>query len=112
MKGAYEALGMATQMGITQDSATRSLLMDAYNQHVAHQQMAGARRSVDKIFDPNESAAYKMPLSELVTLWQAKYGDMWVCKFDSNFWVDACSRMTALGMFEKVNGWVRLKEGV
>lgn len=74
---------------------------------------AGAQTPQTK-FDPNKEAAYQVPLSQLVTLWQAKYGDKWVdnAAHENGFFVHASSRLNANGMFEKAQGWVRLKEGL
>jgi hypothetical protein len=64
-----------------------------------------------KPFNPNEQEAYKIPLSNLVTLWQAKYGDEWVEVFDDEFWRDAYTRLECNGKLENARGnWFRIKE--
>ena len=77
-------------------------LANQYSQSLA-QSMMGAKQGVMqgimasqqaiKPFNPNELGAFKMPLSQLVTLWQAKYGDEWVEVFEDDFWSDAMSRL-------------------
>jgi hypothetical protein len=62
-------------------------------------------------FNPNEVEAYKIPLSNLVTLWQAKFGDTWVQKFDEAFWADAMFRLKVAGKLEEAkHTWYRIKE--
>jgi len=62
-------------------------------------------------FNPNEIEAYKIPLSNLVTLWQAKFGDTWVQKFDEDFWADAMFRLKVAGKLEEAkHTWYRIKE--
>jgi hypothetical protein len=63
-----------------------------------------------KPFNPNEQPAYQSSMSNLVTLWNAKYGDTWVEKFDEDFWIDAVARLNAVGKLEKAGGWYRIKE--
>jgi len=89
-----------------------------YNAALAHsmmntkqavaQSMMGAQ--VIKPFNPNEHGAFKMPLSQLVTLWQAKYGDEWVEVFEDEFWQDAMSRLNVAGKLENTRHWFRIKE--
>ena len=42
-------------------------------------------------FNPNNDPVYSIPLSELVNLWRARYGDTWVdvSEIDDDFWSDA-----------------------
>lgn len=62
-------------------------------------------------FNPNEIEAYKISLSNLVTLWQAKFGDEWVSKFEDDFWADAMFRLEAAGKLEVAKHvWYRIKE--
>lgn len=66
-------------------------------------------------FNPNDHEAYVIPLSQLVTMWQIKFGDKWVeamADKDSDFFVDAADRLSRANMLEEVRGWIRLKEGV
>ena len=69
-------------------------------------------------FDPNKSEAFQIPLSQAVTMWKLKFGDTW---FDTHqprpdtgkdFYTDVCDRINNAGLFEKVDGWYRLKEDV
>jgi hypothetical protein len=92
---------------------------NVYSQQLA-QSMLNTKNAVShsiyqkaiKPFNPNTQDAYKIPLSNLVTLWQAKYGDEWVENFEEDFWRDARARMSKAGMFEEANGWYRIKEDV
>lgn len=63
-------------------------------------------------FDPNASEAYQIPLSQLVTLWQAKFNDTWVDMGLEHeaFWRHAHRRLSNAHKFENVEGWVRLLE--
>ncbi len=63
-------------------------------------------------FDPNASEAYQIPLSQLVTLWQAKFNDVWVDMGieHETFWRHAHRRLSNAHKFENVEGWVRLLE--
>ncbi len=106
----------------TEDELERQhLAMQAnlYQQQLAQSMMnakqatlMGAYAKQSKPFNPNNSPAYTMPMSNLVTLWRAKFGDEWVELFEEEFWQDARVRMTRAGMFEEAQGWFRLKEDV
>jgi type II secretory pathway pseudopilin PulG len=63
-------------------------------------------------FDPNASEAYQIPLSQLITLWQAKFNDTWVDMGleHESFWRHAHRRLSNAHKFENVEGWVRLLE--
>ena len=69
-------------------------------------------------FDPNKREAYIMPLSQLVTIWQAKYGDQWIQKDllpivqeSAQFFQDAYWRLRRNDLMEETDdGWYRLKE--
>ena len=69
-------------------------------------------------FNPNEDPVYAIPLSELVNLWRARYGDTWVdvSDIDDEFWSDASARLHSNKMMEEINHhtdttpWSRLKE--
>lgn len=65
-------------------------------------------------FNPNESEVYMMPLSNLIALWRARYGDEWVVplKIKDKFWVEATQRLSNNDLFEKQHAYVRLKEHV
>lgn len=69
-------------------------------------------------FNPNKNPVYSIPLSELVNLWRARYGDMWVdvSELEEDFWVDASARLHTNKKMEELNHhsdttpWSRLKE--
>jgi hypothetical protein len=69
-------------------------------------------------FDPNKNAATKMPLSTLVDLWRAKYGDTWVncttpIEEGDDFWPAGSARLernNKLEVYEDGNTWLRIKE--
>ena len=63
-------------------------------------------------FDPNKSEAFQVPMSQLVTLWQAKFNDTWVDMGieHEDFWRQAHRRLQNADKFEHVEGWVRLVE--
>lgn len=80
----------------------------AVSQNVYNQMAKGVQANP---FNPNELEAYKISLSNLVTLWQAKFGDEWVQKFSEEFWYDACDRLKGAGKLEEVkHTWYRIKE--
>ena len=87
-----------------QNALTQSMLntKNAVSQGVFASQM--------KPFNPNELGAYQIPLSQLVTLWRAKYGDEWVETFDEEFWSDALSRLKTADKLESARHWHRIKE--
>lgn len=100
--------GLANQIGALQAEQNSTLaqqLGSPYNKV----------RTPIKPFNPNELEAYQIPLSQLVTLWRAKYGDEWVngnAHHQYDFYSHACTRLSASGLFESVHGWCRLKEDV
>ena len=69
-------------------------------------------------FNPNNNPVYSIPLSELVNLWRAKYGDTWVdvSEIEEDFWSDASARLHSNKKMEELNHhsdnspWGRLKE--
>ena len=69
-------------------------------------------------FNPNEDPVYTIPLSELVNLWRARYGDTWVdvSEIEDDFWSDASARLHTNKKMEELNHhsdnspWARLKE--
>jgi hypothetical protein len=101
-KYAAQANVYSQQLANSMAQTKQAALMGAY-----------AKQAAIKPFNPNELEAYKIPLSNLVTLWQAKYGDEWVDKFDDSFWNDACDRLDRNGKLENAKGaWFRIKEDV
>lgn len=107
------AIGNAQQMSPSQ-----------YNQMMQQQQLAMAQQGAynqaamhnPRVFDPNKEEAYIIPLSQLVTLWQAKYGDTWANENEfmfgdcDKFFGPAYERLKANMKFEQMAGWVRLRE--
>jgi len=70
------------------------------------------------VFNPNNHPVYSIPLSELVNLWRAKFGDTWidVSELDDDFWEDASARLHKNKLMEELDHhsgntpWARLKE--
>ena len=70
------------------------------------------------LFNPNNDPVYSIPLSELVNLWRARYGDTWVdvSEIEDDFWSDASARLHTNKKMEELNHhsdnspWARLKE--
>ena len=71
-----------------------------------------------KVDNPNTREAYVIPLSRLVNLWRAKFGDLWVdvSEIEDEFWMDASSRLHRNKLMEEIEfresntPWARLKE--
>lgn len=71
-----------------------------------------------KVDNPNNREAYVIPLSRLVNLWRAKFGDVWVdvSELEDEFWLDASSRLHRNRLMEEIEfresntPWARLKE--
>ena len=69
-------------------------------------------------FNPNKNPVYSIPLSELVNLWRARFGDTWVdvSELEDDFWSDASARLHTNKKMEELNHhtdttpWSRLKE--
>ena len=76
------------------------------------------RNPMMKVDDPNKREAYVIPLSTLVNLWRAKFGDLWidVSELDDEFWSDASSRLHRNKLMEEIEfresntPWARLRE--
>lgn len=86
--------------------------------NASHQRRVGQGIQPQKVprFNPNESEAFQVPLSQLVTLWRIKHGDAW---YDAerprpepgkDFYTDVFDRLNKANMFEMFEGWYRLKE--
>ena len=68
--------------------------------------------------NPNKDPVYSIPLSELVNLWRARFGDTWVdvSELEEDFWCDASARLHSNKLMEELNHhsdttpWSRLKE--
>ena len=116
--GLGQAVGLGGALGNAQNMSASQ-----YNQMMQQQQMAMAQQGLQqgpmhspRVFDPNKEEAYIIPLSQLVTLWQAKYGDTWANENEfmfgdcDKFFGPAYERLKANMKFERMAGWVRLKE--
>jgi len=81
-------------------------------------QARGQQHVTMTMFNPNNDPVYTIPLSELVNLWRARFGDMWVdvSELEEDFWSDASARLHTNKMMEELNHhtdttpWSRLKE--
>jgi len=113
-------------------SITNTQNMLAHVQHVLANQTASsygqmqmrAKRQIriqtaEYDYNPNVEPSWKIPLSELVVLWRAKFGDVWVDVSDLEevFWYRASMRLSQNKLFEEGDTrdstpWVRLKEDV
>jgi hypothetical protein len=92
--------GLAQSMLNTQQAASQAIMQGAYG------------KQAKSSFDPNKEEAFQVPLSQLVTLWQARFNDTWVDMGLEHeaFWRQAWRRLNNADMFETVEGWVRLRE--
>jgi len=108
-KYAMQSQMLQAQMQQAQIANSSSYLHPGqYNTAIGQQTLRGAKAM--KPFNPNELEAYKIAFSQLVTLWQAKYGDEWVETAQEEFWQHALKRLSHAGKMEHVNGWYRIKE--
>ena len=81
-------------------------------------QAMGQQRVIMTVFNPNNDPVYSIPLSQLVNLWRAKFGDTWidVSELEEDFWSDASARLHSNKKMEELNHhtdttpWSRLKE--
>lgn len=81
-------------------------------------QARGQQHVTMTMFNPNNEPVYTIPLSELVNLWRARFGDIWVdvSELEEDFWSDASARLHTNKMMEELNHhtdttpWSRLKE--
>ena len=91
-------------------------------QYASHQGLGGQVKQMGRPkqppprFNPNDSEAFQIPMSQLVTMWRLKHGDEWVDMQQSrppsgkDFYTDALDRLDRAGKLEMFDGWVRLKE--
>ncbi len=92
--------------------------MTATQQQILMQGIQAGPQAPVKKFDPNEDPAFQMPFSNLAPLWQAKFGDKWVNRYqfdypktaDDEFYGGVFHRLDRENMFEKASDWIRLKE--
>ncbi len=102
-------VAMAKKLGIS---------AQVYAQVMGQAQAMGQQHVAMTMFNPNNDPVYSIPLSELVNLWRAKYGDTWVdvSEIEDDFWSDASARLHSNKKMEELNHhsdnspWARLKE--
>lgn len=80
----------------------------------AYQAAQAAKIQAQTAMNPNVIEAYRVPLSTLVNMWQAKFGDEWVDRttIEDAFYRHAYARLLRTEKFEVFEDWVRLLEGV
>lgn len=103
------------QMVNQQIAAKQSAYNAAQQRRIQGGAVPGGRPVPITPFNPNEIEAYQIPLSQLVTLWQAKYGDKWVELrevSDTEFFGHAADRLVRNNLMEECRNWMRIKEGV
>lgn len=112
------AQNMAAQLGAQQSNwQAKQAAYNAAQQHRIQSGnfISGGAQVQNKAFDPNEIEAYQIPLSQLVTLWQVRYGDKWVEMREAaatEFFDHAVERLSHNNLLEEWRGWARIKEGV
>jgi hypothetical protein len=81
-----------------------------YQQQILAQKQAHRK----KTSNPNDDEAYIIPMSQLITMWRARFDDKWTTQqFDDPFWKSAWKRLCDNNKFESTeNGWYRLLEGL
>lgn len=93
--------------------------MFGQQQYASHQGLGGVRPKQQQAvprFNPNESEAFQIPMSQLVTMWRLKHGEEWVDMQRSrppsgkDFYTDALDRLDRASKLEMFDGWCRLKE--
>jgi hypothetical protein len=106
--GKYAGQGL---MNSAQAAQNANAMQSMYNR-------AHMRKGLPVVDNPNTREAYIVPLSTLVNLWRAKYGDLWVdvSEIDDEFWMDASSRLHRNKLMEEIEfresntPWARLRE--
>ena len=93
-------------------SALAQSMMQTKNVAAAQALQGAYAKQKISTFDPNKIEAFQVPMSQLVTLWQAKFNDTWVDMGieHEDFWRQAHRRLQNADKFEHVEGWVRLVE--
>jgi hypothetical protein len=77
---------------------------------------ASRARTPTPRFNPNDSEAFQIPMSQLITMWRLKYGDSWhdgqktSSEMMKGFYEAAFERLNRAQLFESFEGWYRLKE--
>lgn len=101
-----------------QQAQQSNALRNMYSQMQAQASSSKIRKGPPVVDNPNKREAYVIPLSTLVNMWRAKYGDLWVdvSEIDEEFWMDASSRLHRNKLMEEIEfresntPWARLKE--
>jgi hypothetical protein len=117
--GGYSGQGLMSSVQAAQ--AAQAAQQHSVMQGMYGQALAGAshiRKGPPVVDNPNQREAYVIPLSTLVNMWRAKYGDLWVdvSEIDEEFWMDASSRLHRNKLMEEIEfresntPWARLKE--
>jgi hypothetical protein len=106
--GMYSGQGL---MNSAQAAQQASVMQSMYGR-------AHMRKGPPVVDNPNKREAYVIPLSTLVNLWRAKFGDLWVdvSEIADEFWMDASSRLHRNKLMEEIEfresntPWARLRE--
>ncbi len=113
-----EALGINPLQAMQEQQISQRYTQSLAQSMLATQQgvIKGLGGIQKKAINPNEHEAWSIPLSQLVNLWQAKYGDKWVdvSDLDDDFWSEASGRLHRNNKMELCDHgntpWARLKE--
>jgi hypothetical protein len=105
--------------GLMSSAQQSNALKNIYAQMQAQAGASKMRKAPPVVDNPNQREAYVVPLSTLVNMWRAKYGDLWVdvSEIDEEFWMDASARLHRNKLMEEIEfresntPWARLKEG-
>jgi hypothetical protein len=98
------------------NTAQNSVLGQKYATHQGLGVQASRARTPIPRFNPNDSEAFQIPMSQLVTMWRLKYGDSWhdgqqtSSGLMKDFYEAAFERLNRAQLFESFEGWYRLKE--
>jgi hypothetical protein len=112
--GGYSGQGLMNNVQAAQANALKNM----YSQMQSQAGGAQIRKAPPVVDNPNQREAYVIPLSTLVNMWRAKYGDLWVdvSEIDDEFWADASSRLHRNKLMEEIEfresntPWARLRE--
>lgn len=118
--GIFDGLGGSAAGLLTQATGIgggignmQNMTAGQYNPLAGQRRVQAGPQAPVKPFNPNEIEAYQIPLSQLVTLWQAKYGDKWVELrevSDTEFFGHAADRLVRNALMEECRNWMRIKE--
>lgn len=101
---------------MAQQAMQGSILGQQYNQVIGQAIQNQKRPKPMPRFNPNESEAFQIPMSQLVTMWRLKHGEEWVDMqrvrppSGKDFYTDALDRLDRASKLEMFDGWCRLKE--